>query len=312
MADANSVKVSSKYIFLHLFVIVMLYMTVVNFLILIFQSINLLIPDPLVSGGYYIIASHGMIRFAIAAMVVAFPLLIWLTWLMNKYSAKNPAIGEMKIKKVLTYLTIFAAGLLIVGDLVGVVWTFLGGEITLRFVLKALAILLVSAAVFGYYLWDARRVGPSKLLKYFAWGASVVVLAAIVAGFILIGSPQKERIRRFDLQRVNDLQSIQAELINYWTGKQAIPSQLTPLEDSISGYKLPVDPETKLPYEYSKTGDTAFQLCAIFGLPADDSSVPYMVAPAGGYSQNWGHAAGRVCFDRTIDKALYPPKVIKQ
>ncbi|MEK7140208.1 MAG: hypothetical protein AAB815_00315, partial [Patescibacteria group bacterium] len=33
-------------------------------------------------------------------------------------------------------------------------------------------------------------------------------------------------------------------------------------------------------------------------------SYPY---PSGGTNESWAHEAGRTCFERTIDKDIYPP-----
>lgn len=39
-------------------------------------------------------------------------------------------------------------------QLIAVVYTFLGGELTLRFVLKVAVVALIARTVFGYYRWD--------------------------------------------------------------------------------------------------------------------------------------------------------------
>jgi len=43
------------------------------------------------------------------------------------------------------------AALVVIGDLVALVYNFMGGDLTARFVLKVGAILVVAGAVFGYY-----------------------------------------------------------------------------------------------------------------------------------------------------------------
>jgi len=55
---------------------------------------------------------------------------------------------------------------------------------------------------------------------------TAIVLAALVWGFTLAGSPQNERLRRFDSQRVNDLQMIQTYLTDYWQNKSKLPEKI--------------------------------------------------------------------------------------
>ncbi len=155
-------------------------------------------------------------------------------------------------------------------------------------------------------------------MKYFVYIIILIVTVAIVAGFFIVGSPTEERARRFDNQRVSDLQNIQLQIINYWQSKGRLPEKLSDLTDSISGFVAPRDPETATDYVYTKTGDINFKLCANFNLSnsqsASNSKIPEPVAPQGityqqAYPQSaWNHSAGQICFDRSIDKDLYPVK----
>jgi hypothetical protein len=178
--------------------------------------------------------------------------------------------------------------------------------------LKVLVVLLVAAGVFGYYIWELRRKNiKSKIPKILAWIVSFAVVISIILGFFIIGTPAVQRDRRFDEQRVSDLQTLQNQIINYWTQKEFLPPQLSGLEDSISGFIVPVDPESKLSYEYKITDSLSFELCATFETSGNDRGVsfkgvssPYSV---GSFQQNWDHKAERTCFARTIDPQLYKP-----
>jgi hypothetical protein len=286
----------------------MLYISTANFITLIFQYINILLPDKLSQIGYYYQSySSDLIRFAISSIIIVFPVLILVSLILNKNYKKEPAVREIKSRKWLIYFTLFLAGLVIVGDLVSIIWNFLGGEITMRFILKSLAVLFTSGLIFGYYLWDVRREFPqtNSKVKYFVWSISTLVLIIVVSGFFIIGSPQKERVKKFDEQRIYNLQSIQSEIVNYWVNKRALPENLSILENSITGYKVPADPETNSQYQYIIKSPTSFELCAIFGL-ANDTKILETPAP-GSYNQNWQHGAGITCFERSIDPQLYPP-----
>lgn len=296
-------------VFLHLFAMVTLYWSAISFITLCWQYINYFFPDIL---NYGYTDSASSIRFAVSSLVIVFPLFILVSWVLNKIYVKESQVRESKIRKWLIYLTLFITSLVIIGDLIYVINTFLGGEITARFILKALSIIVVAGIIFWYYLDDVRRNLPSKLAKYFAWATSIVVLIAVIGAFFIVGSPMSARLVQFDQQRVNDLQNIQYQVVNYWQRKGTLPQNLSDLNDSISGYVAPTDPETRNPYEYNVKDsiNLNFQLCATFNLSGNVNGSKTMPAPitySGSVAENWNHSAGYVCFDRTIDQQLYPP-----
>ena len=54
-------------------------------------------------------------------------------------------------------MTLFLAATVLIGDLITLVYNLLGGELSLRFVLKVLVVGTIAGAIFGYYLRDLRR-----------------------------------------------------------------------------------------------------------------------------------------------------------
>src|SRR3989344_4996088 len=132
-------------------------------------------------------------------------------------------------------------------------------------------------------------------MRYFVYTGIAVVLAAIIAGFIVAGSPQQERLRRFDQERLNHLQILQSEIISYWTNKNKLPENLNLLEDSIRGFRVPTDPQNGGEYPYQITGPLSFSICATFNLPSLDfmttdqtRAIPKPAAPYpyGGYIED--------------------------
>ncbi len=208
-------------------------------------------------------------------------------------------------------LTIFVAGLTVAIDLITLINTFLGGELTTRFLLKVLAVLLVASGGFMHFYADLKgywKTYPAraKLVGY-AFGA--VAILTVVAGFFIIGSPTDIRLMRLDDQKQNDLSNIQWQVVNYWQTKEILPSKLEDLSDPISGNIIPVDPQSGQPYVYTVTGARTFKLCAMFNRENNVTTSQPMAYPAvkGAIDENWKHGAGESCFDRTIDPTRYPP-----
>lgn len=294
---------STKDVFLHLFSIVTLYWTAIAFIALLFQYVSYWFPDVLYYGDF-----RGPLTFALSSLVIIFPLHLVSMWLLEKEYAKEPGKRQMKLRKWLVYFTLFVTALIMSGDLVSLVYSYLEGELTMRFALKALSVLVVAAVIFGFYLWDMKVGEVTKNMRQAMWVVVAVMVAVIIGGFFLAGSPQQQRAYRLDDQRVNDLANIQGQVIYTYQSKEVLPASLDALQDEISGYTVPVDPETKQPYAYRVTGTNTFELCATFNQESRENGKSRAVPEPSFYTNDtWEHAAGTACFERTIDPQLYPP-----
>ena len=294
-----------------------LYAGVVAFITLVFEYINKAYPNP-VSGSYYVDPYSSSISYETAALIVLTPVFLILMRFIRRDIASDPSRNDIWVRRWALFLTLFLAGATIVVDLIVLLNTYLQGEdLTVGFLLKVLTVLLVAGLGFMHFmadLWGYWEREPTRA-RMVNWAAGVLVLITIIAGFFIIGTPQQIRVQKQDAIRVQDLQTIQWQVVNYWQQKQKLPTGLAELVDPISGFMVPVDPQTKEPYEYSSTGRLSFKLCATFAAEGGTNGTegrPYAVAvepkSAGtGVQDNWQHSAGKVCFDRTIDPERYPP-----
>lgn len=298
---------------MHLFAFGTLYVSAIMLISLWFQYVNIKFPDPLQP--YY---SYGYdeLRVPMAALIVVFPVFFLLARWISREITREPERKELRIYKWLVYLTLFVSATTIVIDLITLIYNFLGGELTSRIGLKILVVLIVALGVFGYYFWHLRSdlAQTADKRTVLLWITVLVVLGSIVAGFFIVGSPSTARTRRYDQQRVSNLQDIQWQVINYWQLKEKLPATLADLRNDITEYQVPVDPRTKVSYEYRALGALQFELCATFEEKGSGTSGPYPMysdvmpmPPMGdGKLDSWNHDMGRACFTRTIDPDLYP------
>lgn len=142
----------AKEAFLYLISFITLYITAFSFGMLIFSFIDKIFPEPFSFRG----GLEG-IRFALASIIIAFPVYLFVQWRLAKAAAKDPERRESKVRKWLTYLTLVVAAGIIIGDLIALVAGLLGGDPTVRFFLKVFTVLLITGSIFGYYLWDLQR-----------------------------------------------------------------------------------------------------------------------------------------------------------
>lgn len=145
---------SAREAFIYLVLFLCLYISAFSFGSLLFEFINRWVPDVLHQYDMY---SSSAVRMAVSSLIIAFPIYFWLTDMTRKAIKKDPAKQGSRIRKWLTYITLFITAGVIIGDLIGLLFNLLGGELTLRFTLKVFSILLVAGLIFGYYLWDLRQ-----------------------------------------------------------------------------------------------------------------------------------------------------------
>ena len=139
--------------FLYLVMFGTLYVSGFHLGALLFQFINLAFPDRL---GQEEMATLDFMRVATAALIVAYPMFISVSYYTNRGLVLDPARRTSAVRRWLTYLTLFIAACVITGDFVTVVYTLLSGGLSTRFLLKTLVVGLIAGAIFGYYLWAIR------------------------------------------------------------------------------------------------------------------------------------------------------------
>lgn len=277
-----------------------------------FRIIDRAFPDPLTAlTGAGALAMTRAIHYAIASLVIGFPLYLLSMWIWFRGFHRDPARIESRITKWLTYLVLLITATLAVGDLIAVLFFLLQGEVTVRFLLKALTILTLSGLIFLFYYLERRRVQYGKLLRAkalrsLATAVGTIVLVGVVAGFFSAGSPQTARRQAFDLERARVLGALAGCIEGYARTLGQLPSSLATLRSSARYAHCAVwmrDPETQQEYPYRivtaaraqgavEVGE--FELCATFALASP--------APTGGPGLTGGstaiwreHGAGRSC-----------------
>ena len=115
----------------------------------------------------------------------------------------------------------------------------------------------------------------------------VCVAAAIVAGLVVSGSPERQRMLRTDETRVSDLQRIMGHVQRYYRESRRLPESLDTLVDGRIAAGIPRDPQTDARYEYEATGRASFELCAEFALESGAVDPRF---------EFWVHDAGRECY----------------
>ncbi len=328
-------------LFLYLGIAISLIVSVINLLQILFAAIDLKFPDVLAYTGY-VDGTQSDVRLAIATLVVMYPVYVLLSWYVANDIKKFLFKQDISVRKIMIYCTLFATVLTLIGTLVSVVYTYLGGEISVRFELKAVSVFAVALSLFGYYYYSLKRdyaqstIIPESLTVV----VTAVIVWAVVWSISIIGTPTEMRAKKIDNTRLSDISRIQQEVFNRVQMSDKLPPNLSELDNAFQGYKVPTDPITKESYKYKvlqqpvikidfatkrkdMTSSAVFEVCATFGTVREIDSRGMTVPVKGGLSTGdafysaanyyyegdqspfWNHGIGETCFKRIISADMY-------
>ena len=285
--------VSAREAFLHLVLFATLYTTAYNVGVVLFSLLEHWMPDASQPWGANVRGRMEAVRGATAALIIAFPVFLLLSRAIGRALAAEPEERSSKVRKWLTYVTLFTAAMVIIGDLIVLVSRLLGGELPLRVLLKVAVVLAIAGTVFGHYLGELRRderegATPIRNLRVPPRVAALAVAVVVFAGLLFGGSPARERRRQLDSRRLEDLHRISLGIDTYVGVHGRLPATLDPVA-TYSGVSLErlQDPVSKERYFYAVLDSVQYELCARFDGAESDTT---------GAWSFWHHSTGRHCY----------------
>jgi hypothetical protein len=145
---------SAREAFIYLLLFTTMYVVAFQFGSLLFDFINQAFPDPAAS--QFERFQRDSIRFSVSSLIVALPVFLYMSRLTNRETALDPSKRTSPVRRWLTYLTLFSAACVLIGDVTTLIYSVLGGELTTRFILKVLVVAAIAGTVFWFYLSDLR------------------------------------------------------------------------------------------------------------------------------------------------------------
>jgi hypothetical protein len=288
--------------FMHLFAFVAFYTAVISLVLLFFLLIERALPDPTRQGNFIDYFRESSMRWLIAQVLIGFPVFMLLWRKLLGEVRQRPEKGASPIRRWLSYLTLLFAASTLMCTGMTLLYYFLDGELTLRFVLKVIVLALVATLSLVYFQRLLRGAGEVDPIdggvswhRRFGFAAMAIVAAGLIWGMSAVGSPFEQRARKMDDRRVGDLRDIVGELrrIAVKDRSESGPTLIRPLPKTLAElveaaeYTRPsiVDPETGGPYEYEVLAEGKIRLCATFSRVRDERT-----------EVTWNHPAGRACF----------------
>jgi hypothetical protein len=305
---------------LHLFSFIALGASVGALGTLLFSLIEHFFPDALMTYDWYSYqGANDAIHYAIAVLFVAFPAY----YASMRYRLATFRVDgnktETRLDLWLTYLVLLVALLTAGGDIIAVVYSALKGEVTIRFLLKALVIFVLAGGVFAFYFLERIVVQYKKTIarrtfQVFGVVWIGIVIASIVVGFFVAGNPHQARKQGFDQKRVDALTSIAGCIESYAYENHRLPDTVQDFAQDTTraipygayygacDMSTVQDPETSVPYDYriviplaeTREGiyEGSFELCAIFSTDTENGDMKGGVVTGSKWAD---HPMGRAC-----------------
>lgn len=293
---------AAKFAFFYMLSLVSLIFMALATGMIIFNIIDKYIVDALNQQYYY--GYDSGLKFALSALIIATPVF----FITMKEIHKNLFSGDLSkdsgIRRWLTYLILFISSVVMIGWLIGVVNSFFAGELSLKFGLKALTAIGISAAVFSFYYYDIKRESiegvKDNVISIYLYSSLAVVVVAFVVGVIVVESPKETRNRKLDSALLSNFTQIDSALQDYYWTYEKMPATLDELKaDSryLSDRSFE-DPETLEEIKYTVLGDAEYELCATFRTsnmekPGEPTTYYYEFG-------NWEHEAGYQCLSQKL------------
>jgi len=145
---------SAKEVFIYLVFFAALYASAIAVGNIGFRFVDLTFPDPVDVRGF---GYSSQIRWSLASLIVSFPLFLTAFRAIERQLPNNPQLRRSPPRRWLTYMTLFIAGLILAGDMITLIYNALGGELTIRFVLKVAIVGVIAGGIFVYFFTEMRR-----------------------------------------------------------------------------------------------------------------------------------------------------------
>lgn len=247
--------------FFYALLFVVLGMVTGNVLTLLFGQVNVWLPDPSRDRTYYYV---GGLRWSMAALIVFTPAF----WLLHRQdvraTAADPARRHGTIRRWLSALAMLLAVMALMGDALSLIYSFLDGQITPRFLAKSAIVAVVATVVLAYFRQE--RDGWVRTLPLSpAWLLSGLAVLSLGLSFWTVGGPAQGQREQRDSGRISDLRSLARDIRECDTvDHENLPETLDPLSCARNPQRLTA---LAADFEYHRLDESAFELCTEVEFP---------------------------------------------
>ncbi len=286
-------KHQAQFVFYYLLSLISLGAMALGIGIIIFEILDKVFVD--VSNSYF---SMQALKTAFSTLIISAPIYYVCSHLLSKNIRKQELSLESSLRKWLIYLILLVTSIIMLVWLVSILNSFLNGEMTIKFILKALTALIISAMIFSYYLYNIRQKlvkKRDKIKSLFFIASLLLVVLALGLAIAHMESPQTTRDKKIDEKTLRDFDNINMNVNMYYNNNDELPESLQELKSDSNLNVYPNSAVSLEDIEYNKLSETEYEFCADFETSnLDDENTNLR------YGSNRLHDSGYQCLEQEI------------
>jgi hypothetical protein len=286
-------KHQAQFVFYYLLSLISLGAMALGLGIIVFEVLDKVFVD--VSNSYF---SMQALKTAFSTLLISTPIYYICSHLLFKNIKKQELSLESSLRKWLIYLILFVTSIVMLVWLVSILNSFLNGEMTIKFILKALTALVISAMIFSYYLYNIKQKTVKKRDKIkliFFIVSLLLVVFALTLAIVHMESPQTTRDKKADENTLRNFDTINMNVNMYYNNNEELPESLEQLKGDSNLNSYPNNSISLKDIEYNKLSETEYELCADFRTSNLDDKYNNLR-----YGSNRIHDSGYECLEQEI------------
>jgi hypothetical protein len=286
-------KHQAQFVFYYLLSLISLGAMALGLGIIVFEVLDKVFID--ISNSYF---SMQALKTAFSTLLISTPIYYLCSHLLSKSIKKQDLSLESSLRKWLIYLILLVTSIIMLVWLVSILNSFLNGEMTIKFILKALTALIISAMIFSYYLYNIRKKvvkKRDKIKSTFFVASLLLVVFVLGLAIVHMESPQTTRDKKIDDNTLRDFDNINMNVNMYYNDNEELPESLQELKGDSNLNSYPGNTVSLKNIDYNKLSENKYELCADFirsNLDDESSNLRYASSRL--------HASGYQCLEQEI------------
>lgn len=143
--------------FLYILFFISLYVLATSIAGLFHNMIDKVVPDIKNNLSYYLNADTTFVRGAIAAVIVSYPIFTILALILKKQLLKQPAVSNLRSRKLLIYITLIGTFLIMLCHVIFIIYSFLDGKLTTNAFGHLAVTFLIAGSIFAYFISEVKH-----------------------------------------------------------------------------------------------------------------------------------------------------------
>lgn len=146
--------------FQHILLFITLYTFATSLALILHYFVDLWLPPIMIDNSSYQATKYFQSMFLrgyLSSLIVSYPIFSFLFLKITKKTIENSHMRSLKSRKFLIYFTLVVTFIIALANIISIVYNLFGGNVTFNFLLHFLITMIVSGAIFTYYIYQIKE-----------------------------------------------------------------------------------------------------------------------------------------------------------